>query len=58
VVAQYGSVLHRAAEHGLSRPGIEAVLTMIGELERGRARAHDNLVELDEALVKREHTDS
>ena len=54
VPAQYGPVLRRAAEHGLACPGIEAVLGMIGELERGRARSRHNLVELDEAVVHRE----
>lgn len=52
VPAQYGPVLEVAAEHGTACPGIEAVLAMIGELERGRERRRDNLVELDEAIRK------
>jgi 2-dehydropantoate 2-reductase len=50
VPAQYGPVLQVAADHGIACPGIQAVLAMIGELERGRARRRDNLVELDEVI--------
>ncbi|MHA6616507.1 ketopantoate reductase family protein [Pseudonocardia sp. DLS-67] len=50
VPAQYGPVLRVAAEHGIACPGIVAVLALIGELERGRERRRDNLVQLDEAI--------
>ncbi len=50
VPTHYGPIVERAARHGIAVPGIERLVTQIGELEAGGAMAERRIADLAGAL--------
>ena len=46
VPTHYGPIVERAGRHGIAVPGIERLVTQIGELEAGGAMAERRIADL------------